>query len=233
MKFSVSPEIFSNYPGLTVGVLVVNDIDNSGKHNEIIDLLRSTEKEAEQLITPEEVNEHPKIAAVRESHRKFGSNPKKYPPSVQAIVKRVVKGGNLPIINPLVDLYNIISLKHIVPAGGENLDAAEGEIKLTYADGTEEFIELGDTENTPPDEGEVVYKDDKGVICRKFNWREGDRTKLTEDTKNAVLVIEGLPPVTPEEVRIASEELKELIDKYCGGENTVHLLDAESPECEC
>ncbi len=232
MKFKISSEIFKNYPGYIDGILVVKNIDNSGSNQEITELLRKVEKEVREIEGVESVNDYPKIAAWREAHRKFGSSPKKYPPSVQAIFRRVYKGGELPSINKLVDIYNYISLKYVLPAGGENLDKCSGDIVLTYADGNEEFVELGATENNPPESGEVVYKDDTGVICRKFNWREADRTKLEESTKNAVLVFECIEPLTREELESALNETKELVEKYCGGEAEAFLLTEESPEAE-
>ncbi len=232
MKFKVDPKIFENYPGFLDGIVVIKNINNSGNNPEITQLLRKTEKQVRELTGFESVNEHPKIAAWREAHRKFGNNPKKKPPSVQAIFRRVYKGGELPTINKLVDLYNCMSLKYIIPAGGEDIDQCVGDIELAYATGDEEFVELGGSENTPPEPNEVVYKDEKGVICRKFNWREGDRTKLVEETRNAVLVLEGLPPVTREELQEALEELRALVQKYCGGEVSAHILDESNPEIE-
>lgn len=232
MKFKVNPQIFQNYPGFVDGILVVKNIDNSGGNPEITALMREGEKQVREIPGIESVNDYPKIAAWREAHRKFGSSPKKAAPSVQAIFRRVYKGGDLPNINKLVDIYNYISLKYVIPAGGEDLDKCSSDIELAYADGSEEFVELGSTENEPPESGEVVYKDSAGVICRKFNWREADRTKLEEGTKNAVLVFEGLSPATPEEIEKALNEAKDLVQKFCGGEGEVHILTAENPEVE-
>ncbi|MBU1018963.1 MAG: phenylalanine--tRNA ligase beta subunit-related protein [Patescibacteria group bacterium] len=231
MNFKISCQILQNYENLVIGVLAVKNIDNSGSDPEITTLLREAEKCVRETPGIEPVNSYPKIESWREAHKKFGSNPKKAAPSVQAIVRRVVKGGQLPNINKLVDLYNAISLKYVITAGGEDLDKCVGDIQLAYADGSEEFVELGATENNPPEPGEVVYKDDNGVICRKFNWREADRTKLTEETKNAVLVLEGLPPVTREEIEQALQELKELVEKYCGGEVESIILDKNNTSC--
>jgi DNA/RNA-binding domain of Phe-tRNA-synthetase-like protein len=232
MKFKVDSKIFENYPGFVDGVLVVKGIDNSGSDPAIEALLREAEKQVQETPDVESVNQYPKIAAWRDAHKKFGSSPKKYAPSIQALFKRVYKGGQLPNINKLVDIYNYISLKYVIPAGGEDTDACSGDIELTYADGSEEFVELGGTEDNPPQEGEVVYKDDTGVICRRFNWREADRSKLTEETKNAVLVFEGLPPMSREELEQVLQEGKELVEKFCGGEVQAFVLSEGDLECE-
>ena len=229
-KIKVSPQIFEQFPEVKIGILVVKNTDNTGNAPEITALLRAVEKEVRSIPDIEPVNSFPKIAAWWEAHKNFGNSPKKYPPSVQSIIRRVVKGGELPSINKLVDLYNYISLKYIVPAGGEDLDRCAGDIQLTLAEGNEDFKEIGATENNPPEPGEVVYKDEAGVICRKWNWREGDRTKLTEKTKNALLVLEALPPADDTELRAALSDLKTLVQKYCGGEIYPIILQKDNLE---
>ena len=109
MRFKVSEKIFESYPDLMVGVIVVKDVVNTGSSEELVGLLRQAETELRQMPGIEPVNQHPKIASWREAHKKFGNSPKKYPPSVQAVVRRVVKGGQLPHINKLVDIYNYIN----------------------------------------------------------------------------------------------------------------------------
>lgn len=181
MKFRVDEKIFDDFPGFKDAILVAKDIKNMESNFNITKMLREMEVRIREIPNIEPVTQYPKIKAWLDAHRKFSDeNPKKKPPSVYSLVHRVVKGGEIPSINALVDIYNYISLKHMVNAGGEDLDKCEGDINLTYASGDEEFIALGGTENDPPSSEEVVHKDDKGVICRRFNWREGDRTKLTK-----------------------------------------------------
>ena len=228
MNFTIESDIFDMFPHLHVGLLVIKDVDNTKPSDEITHMLRKAEEHVRNEMEVETFKEHPHIAALQEAHRTYGNNPNKYPPSVQALCKRILKGGQLPSINPLVDIYNIVSLNNIICAGCEDLDVVEGDIRLAFAEGSEPFRALGEEENTPPDKGEIVYKDDAGVICRKFNWREGDRTKLTEHTNNAVLVIEGLPPVSVELLENALNDLEELVVSYCGGFTEQHLLHRDN-----
>lgn len=107
--------------------------------------------------------------------------------SIEALLKRVNKGNHIGTINPLVDIYNPISLKYAIPCGGEDMDTFVGNVRLTKAIGNEDFIILGTDKNSPPFEGEIVYKDEEGAICRCWNWRESLRTMLMEGTKNAFL----------------------------------------------
>ncbi len=230
MNLKINPQIFEKFPNLILGVLVLRNLDNTGHDPKIEKLLRSAESEVRAIPNIEPVNSYSKIESWREAHRVFGSSPKKAAPSVQSIVRRVVKGGQLPTINKLVDLYNYISVKYVLPAGGEDLDKCEGDIELTFADGTENFIELGSTEERLPESGEIIYKDSVGAICRKWNWREAERTKLTDGTKNALLVLEALPPLSREELKKALKELQELVAAHCGGEITPYFLDKEALE---
>lgn len=231
MKFIIAKGIWKQFPGLNIGVVVGKGLNNQGSNPEIDGLLRTVEESVEVAFKQFEFPQaHPNLAEWRKVYKQFGADPKDFRCSVEALVRRVLKGDQVRHINKLVDIYNYISLKHILPVGGEDIDTMAGDLVLDFAKGDEGFIVLGGTENEPPEEGEVVYKDDQGVICRRWNWREGDRTKLEEHTKNAVLVIEGMPPTGREELEQATNELKELVEKYCGGKVTSAILNSESPE---
>jgi len=231
MKIKISEKISEKYPELKVGVLVVKAIDNSKYNAEIQKLTKNLVEEKRQQIDPEKVTEIPTIAKWREIYRDFGAKPSKYRNSIEALIKRILK-SDLYKINQLVDIYNYISIKHTMTVGGEDTDKIQGDLVLDFATGNEEFIPLGEDENQSPWKGEVVYKDDKGTICRCWNYREADRTKLTEQTKNAVIVIESVLPETDKDLDNALNELKELIEKYCGGESKIFTLDKTKLEAD-
>ena len=117
---------------------------------------------------------------------------------LEAMLKRVSRGDHIGNINPLVDIYNVISLKYGLPVGGEDMDKFDGDIRLTIADGSEDFVTLGSDRSEPPYPGEVIYKDSAGAICRCFNWRESVRTMLTDDTANAFMCIETVDGASDE-----------------------------------
>jgi DNA/RNA-binding domain of Phe-tRNA-synthetase-like protein len=129
-----------------------------------------------------------------------------------------------------VDIYNSVSLRYGLPCGGEDTDKFEGDLRLTTANGTEQFIPLGEEENSPPYEGEIVYKDDAGAVCRCWNWREALRTILTGDTKNAFLCIELVDETRVGELESALKELAGLVTENLGGTVKVQLLDKEHRE---
>ncbi|NOS67421.1 MAG: hypothetical protein HOO67_03605 [Candidatus Peribacteraceae bacterium] len=231
MHFLVDSQVLADHPDMAIGVIVATGIDNTGHLPPTF--LRDEEQRVRVSMTIESFKDHPHLTSMQEIHKSFGNNPNKFPPSVQALIKRILKGGQLPSINPLVDLYNVISLRYVVCAGAEDMDLCEGAIRLAYADGTEHFLPLGEVTEDPPVQGELVYKDDKGVICRKLNWREGDRTKITSGTKNAIVVLEGFPPLTKDQLHAMLEELAKSLQQYCKAQTRIEVLHAGHPSCEC
>jgi DNA/RNA-binding domain of Phe-tRNA-synthetase-like protein len=217
MKFSIDRKILEQFPGLHIGVVIAKGIDNAGNSDQVIKLIREVEKKIREKYNSETLSQVPKVEAWRKAYSAFGAKPKKYKSSVEALYKMILAGKELRHINKIVDIYNYISLKHMIPAGGDDFDKVDGDIILTFAQGNESFVELNSQEMKNPKAGEVVYKDDREVLCRRWNWRECNKTKMTEQTRNAALVVEGLPPIKGEEVESVVEELTALTEKYCGG----------------
>lgn len=135
------------------------------------------------------------LSAWADVFRKFGAKPQRTACSAEALRKRVLKTGALPSIDPIVDLYNAVSVQYAIPVGGENFEAYVGKPRLVIADGTESFdtIKDGAPAFEAPEHGEVVWRDDIGVTCRRWNWRQGLRTRLTADAKQMWFVLESLP----------------------------------------
>lgn len=231
MKLIIDASVLEKFPQVLLGVVIVNDIDNSGVEPALIDMLRASQTEALKKIEGLNLSEQLYIAPWREAYRQFGAKPKDYLSSIENLLKRISSGGEIRHINKLVDIYNVISLKHFVPVGGEDLMKIEGDILLTLAGENENPIKLlGEPEARPPHPGEVIYKDNQGAICRRWNWKEADRTKLTEETKNAVIVIEALPPIEKSTIEKALEDLSSLVEAYCGGNSISKILTKETPE---
>lgn len=134
------------------------------------------------------------LASWADTYARFGAKPNRTPCSAQALRKRLLKDGILPAINPVVDLYNAVSLRFAVPVGGENIEAYAGAPRLTIADGSEPFdtIANGEPAIEHPTPGEVIWRDDVGVTCRRWNWRQGSRTRLDTFTGRIWFVLESL-----------------------------------------
>lgn len=232
MKFRIAEAIFRDFDKPFIGVIVARGVDNNGGNPEIAGLLRAAEAGLKKQFEGIEVAEHRHIVPWRNAYQKFGAKPREFRCSAEALSRIVLRGNEIRNISKLVDVYNYISIKYILPVGGEDLDRMHGDLVLTYATGDEPYSALGQDENDPPQKGEVVYKDNLGVLCRRWNWREGDRTKLTKDTTNAALVIESLAPIPQYVTEAATKELAELVKKYCAGEVQVFFLDENNQEAE-
>ena len=159
------------------------------------------------------------LAAWAETFRKFGAKPQRTPCSAEALRKRVLRDGSLPSLDPIVDLYNAISIEYAIPVGGENIEAYVGSPRLVVADGTEPFDTM--KEGAPafeyPDPGEVVWRDDKGVTCRRWNWRQGVRTRLGADAKSMWFILESLPAMPLEALTEAGDKLIEGLQQMMPG----------------
>jgi DNA/RNA-binding domain of Phe-tRNA-synthetase-like protein len=172
----VSPEVTAAWPDYRVAVVLAEGV-RGGPSDESSERLLAAAEEAARASDLERAADDLRIAAWRRVFSEFGSKPSRYPSSAEALLARVLKGGELPRINALVDTYNAVSLNHVIPVGGEDLDRLRGDLRLVRAE-----------------DGEVVWRDDEGVTCRRWNWRQEPRTQLTEATRNAFFVFDQLPP---------------------------------------
>lgn len=226
---SVDKKIFDQFPTLQLGVIIVNNADNSKTHNEVADLLMTQRQRITTDVTEDTLKADPKITVWREVYRAFGSKPSEYRSSVENLPRMILKGRELKNGNTLVDLYNYISLKHTLPAGGEDCAKIDGPVKLTFATAMESTLKiLGDDKEEAPYEGEIIYKDKISAICRRWNWREADRTKLTSQTTDAILVLEALAPVDRAQLEQALTELATLLQKYTNATTRIEILDKNS-----
>jgi DNA/RNA-binding domain of Phe-tRNA-synthetase-like protein len=174
-------------------------------------LLAHAEQVAHELLSAAPVEELPHVAAWRDAYRVFGAKPQRTRNSLEALTRRAggPTGSGLPRVNALTDTYNAISVIHQVPIGGEDLTAYAGSPRLVRATGTEPFDTTADGKPVieHPEVGEVVWCDEAGVTCRRWNWRQGRRTQLTGDTTSALFILDALAPMTDDELSAAGDDL--------------------------
>jgi DNA/RNA-binding domain of Phe-tRNA-synthetase-like protein len=188
--------------------------------------LRRAEESARQRLAGSPPESLPEIAAWREAFLGFGVKPRQARSSVEALVRRVDSG--LPRIDRLTDLYNAVSVEHLVPVGGENLDRYAGPPRLVRAVGDETFDTVVDGEPTTVtvDPGEVVWRDDLGVTCRRWNWRQCVRTRLDESTTSILFILDGLGALDGTRLEEAGAALVDaLIDGTPGATYSMRILD--------
>jgi DNA/RNA-binding domain of Phe-tRNA-synthetase-like protein len=157
----------------------------------------------------------PRIASWHAAYRRFGTNPRRQRPSVDALVRRLARTGRLPRINLLVDAYNLVSVTYVVPAGAFDLDAVEGDVVVRFARAGDEFVPLGEPDTVEqPHDGEVVYADARGVLTRHWNHRDADRTKVTPASRHVVVLLEAVAAAQHAAVDAAASDLAALLGPH-------------------
>ncbi|HEU4567243.1 MAG TPA: phenylalanine--tRNA ligase beta subunit-related protein [Marmoricola sp.] len=203
----VEHAVFALRPDYRVLLLAVDGLEPGAGAAAGRALLERAEAAAGEVLRERRVDELPHVAAWREAYRAFGAKPQRTRNSLEALLRRTAAG--LPRVNPLTDLYNAVSVLHQVPVGGEDLSRYAGPPRLVRATGTEPFDTVADGAAVVehPDPGEVVWRDDAGVTCRRWNWRQARRTQLREGTTSALFILDALEPLADEAVHAAADDL--------------------------
>jgi DNA/RNA-binding domain of Phe-tRNA-synthetase-like protein len=220
----VDQEIFDRFPNFKRGLIIVSHIENALSDETIRQILNA---EIEKR-TGANLLDHEYVRAWDSVYTHLGVNPNKFPPSIKSLLKRVAKSGGIPFINSIVALFNYISITYLIPCGGDDTDSVKGNLRLGISKGNEIFVPLGSMASEPPVPGEVIYFDDKtlNVMCRRWNWRNSDFTKIQESTTRLVINIDGIDLVPRSVIEKARDELAELLTRQCRAKLTTDLLDA-------
>ena len=232
-KVIVDQTLFDIFPEAQVYYFTVKNMDNKQNSDNLLtseNMLKDAKKEAKKYITDDNFSNNEVVAEWRNIYSKFKKK-KGARSSIEAMLKRVKQDRDFNPINPLVDIYNSVSLSYGVPCGSEDIDKIDGDMHLGVTKGNDEFWPLGSDKNEPTLEGEVCYYDESGAICRCWNWREAQRTMLTEDTNNAVVVIESALESQKENSEKAINALHDLIEKNITGDvSEVVILNKDNKE---
>ena len=224
MLYHIDPVLFQKYPGYVRGLVIVRRAVNiESPIDEVQRMLLGAQKTIRQRTDLESPASHPNIAAWREAYRAFGAKPSEYPSSIEALVKRVRRGEDVPYINTLAAIGNSVSLRYLVPIGGHAIDvmSPDGELRLGFATGAEEFTPFSGRPLEHPLPGEVIFTyNTSTVLCRRWTWRQGQFSKLLRTTRAAVINVDGLPPVTRADVELICNDLSTLAGLYCGNAPT-------------
>ncbi|MGC2941734.1 MULTISPECIES: B3/B4 domain-containing protein [unclassified Brevibacterium] len=206
---SVDAEVFELRPDYRAMLLVVDGIDPRSASAMADDMIAVAEAHARMLLADRQVEDLPHIAAWREAYRAFGAKPQRTRNSLEALTRRASEG--LPRVNALTDVYNAISVLHQVPLGGEDFDLYDGPAQLVRAGGEEDFATVAGGEQAidHPKPGEVIWQDDAGVTCRRWNWRQGPRTALSDETRTAFFILDALEPMDDDSLNDAADALIE------------------------
>ena len=226
----VADEIFEKYPSFRRGIVIARSMKNRTEDAELFEMLKKTL--SDRFDKPVDLESDSRITDWKDAHRAFSSNPNKFPPAHIALIKRIQKQKTeIPFINSVVAVMNIVSVSSILPVGGDDIIAPDSTFKLGISSGTESFVPLGmpDKEENPSS-GEVIYfiEESGDVMCRRWNWRNGDKTKINENTQNIIMNIDAIGEGSEERALKARDMVAELLEKYCSAETEKALLTPEN-----
>ena len=227
----VDSQIFEKFPSFRRGIVVARNMNNRGPFIQLESLLN--EALANAASDPIDLTTDPRAAAWNETYRELGCNPKKFPPAHLALLKRVQKpGAAIPFINKAVAIMNDNSIRGVLPVGGDDLHRAGETLELRVADGREAFTPLFDPEKTEqPDFGEIIYvvAETREVMCRRWNWRNGFKTRITEETQAMVMNIDGLGEDSEQRAVAVRDRVARMLEEFCEAEVETAILTPSEP----
>lgn len=229
LSYHIAGDVFARFPDYRRGVVIAQEIRNAASPAELVGMLRAEEAAARQRLSLETLTAEPRLASWREAFRLLGYKPGDFRPSIEALLRRVLRGQELPSINALVDIGNIVSLRHRLPVGGHAIDVLTRDIALRPATGAENFVPFGSRETEHPAPGEFIFTEGDQVLTRRWIWRQADHTLTLPETTAVEINIDGLPPVAGAELEAAARDVMALVARFCGGTIRFEVLSRDHP----
>ncbi|MFD5872195.1 B3/4 domain-containing protein [Streptomyces sp. NPDC060322] len=229
--FRISPTVAEAFPDTLIAVVTAIGLRGHEPWLATVTAQQDLEQQlADGAWQPADESD-PRIEAWHTAYRSFGTNPRRIRPSVDALGRRLAKKGTLPRINPAVDSYNTVSVRHGLPAGAFDLDQVTGDIAIRYADGSETFTPLGEPDTTEhPKPGEIIYTDTTDVLTRHWNHRDAHRTRVTEDSTHVAFVLETLHATRDGHlIKTAAGQLQDLLTEH-SAQTAVQYLSPTHPQ---
>lgn len=218
--FQYSPEILARYPNVVGGAIVARGVRNGATPPDLLAAYQAEQQAVRARIGETPLSSIESLAAWRAAFRGFGVDPTQIRSACEALLRRLTKQGDIPTINTLVDLGNLVSIRYGLPVAVFDLRSAQGAITVRFADGSERFTNLGQPEIAHPDAGEVIFADETGLVfARRWCWRQSDQSAAREDTTDILVTVEAQHPGGRADVAAAVRDLTELLEKYAGAAN--------------
>jgi DNA/RNA-binding domain of Phe-tRNA-synthetase-like protein len=223
-------DIVARYPNVIGGVILAEGMSNGPTPDALREAFFAEQQAVLRRIGDTPLSQIPALAAWRGAFRGFGLDPTQYRSAAEALLRRLTKKGDIPSINTLVDLGNLVSIRYALPVAVFDTRALQGVVTVHFADGSERYTTLGESEEDHPEPGEVVFSDEtKLVIARRWCWRQSEQSAAQPDTTRALITVEGHHAGARADVQAALDDLLELLRKYAGGRFTSAMLDAQHP----
>ncbi len=228
MKLAVTQDLLTKYPHLRIGVITGQGVNNMDTQPEIAKLTQTAAETLRQRLTSETLPKHPYIAAWRDTYRSFGSKPSDFRPTAEALLRRILRGDSVAPISAIVDIYLAIEMEYYLPIGGYDLDHVNGDITLRFSPGDEPFFAIGSATEEKTYAGEVVYADSEKILTRRWNYRDCDAAKITQNSQSIALFCEAPTPDVPtEHLMQLTQELADRLGRFCGGTISAQLLSGK------
>jgi len=217
--FYYHPNVLSKFPHLHAGIILAEGVNNHSTPQGLRESFLNEQAAALKFIGQMPLSKFDSVAAWRAAFRKFGVDPTQYRSAVEALLRRLTKKGDIPSINALVDMANLVSIHYALPVAAFDLRQLKLPITVRFADGSERYTPLGETYMENPEPGEVIFSDETGmVIARRWCHRQSDESAAREDTTRVLFTIEAQHQGGETDVNLAMKELLDLIKLYVGGE---------------
>jgi len=229
MSFQYHPDILARYPYLVGGLLLARGLKNGPTPDALHAAYESEQQTVLKRLGNTALSELPALSAWRSAFRAFGVEPTQYRCAAEALLRRLTKKGDIPSINTLVDIGNLVSIRYALPVAVFDTKSLHGEITVHFADGSERFLPLGASEVEHPEPGEVVFSDEsKQVLARRWCWRQSDDSAARESTSEAIITVEGQHARCKADVQAALDDLRDLLTEYASGEYIAGILDKDN-----
>lgn len=233
LLFRYHPDILTRYPQLASSALFVQNVTNGPTPEPLQALYRAEQQQVLQRLGNTPLSQVESLAAWRRALRDFGVDPTQYRSAAEALLRRLTKKGDIPSINLLVDLGNLVSIRYGLPTAVFERKHLSGAVTVHFADGSERYSELGESVEEHPEPGEVVFSDEaKQVIARRWCWRQSESSAATAQTQECLITLEAHHTRGRQDIEAALHDLLTLLKEYTGGTTTSAILDAHHPTFE-
>lgn len=229
-QFQYEPALLQRFPNLVGGVLWAENLHNRPTPPDVLALYQSEQRQVYEAMKDRSPSEIPSLAAWRGAFRAFGVEPTQYRSAAEALLRRLVKKGDIPSINLLVDLYNLVSIRYRVPMAAFDLSSLTGNLTVGFAVGSERFTAHDEPEAAHPDPGEVIFVDDSGLIfARRWCWKQSLESATTLDTTAALITVEAHHSGAQADIAAAIADITTLLQQYAGGQIRSAILQPGGP----
>ena len=229
-SFRYHEKIIQNYPNLVAGVIVASGMRNPSTSPDLLEAYLREQEAVKTKIGSTPLSELASLSAWRRAISAFGVSPTKYRSAAEALLRRLTKKGDIPSINTLVDIGNLVSIRYGLPVAIFDTREIQGAITVHYSDGSEKYMELGNDEIIHPEVGEVIFSDEKQmVVARRWCWRQSATSAANESTSRAVITVEAHHEDGKADIKNALSDLLDLLSEFAGGDFNAAVLNAENP----